>query len=668
MPAYLNPLPDFPGIAEPVRRAVLIRRAEEKLLEIVRSGQAHGTLHACIGQELSAVAFCTLLAPGDVIFSNHRCHGHFLAFTGDLEGLFGEVLGTTAGVCAGIGGSQHLCQGGFYSNGIQGGILPVAAGMALAAKMRAANSVGVVFMGDGTLGQGVVYETFNIISKWQIPLLVVCEDNGWAQSTPKTATLAGDITARASAFGMRVSEDSTADWPLLLENARASVDFVRSTGLPAFHLVRTSRLCAHSRSDDCRDPGEVDRCCQADPINLMAGDDRGALRKWTAICDAMVEQALDTARRAPVLDASALSNPPRPRGHAPSGSQWTAFSPGDFSAGCGERYGVRINAALDGLLSRRPEVVLLGEDIVDPYGGAFKITAGLSTRHPGRVLSTPISEAAMTGLANGLALAGLRPVVEIMFGDFVTLAMDQLVNHAAKFSGMYHGKASCPLIMRMPMGGHRGYGPTHSQTLDKLLAGIDGVTVLALNTLLEPSEIYDSVAANESGPVLVIENKTDYTRRLGHVAPSMFANYRFTRSGAPYPTLRAQPAATPPDATLVTYGGAVATAFEAAGILFQEHEILLEVVVPTSLRPLDADSLIRAVSTARVFTLEEGSAPMGIGAEILAILAEKGARLEKVGRIAAREGIIPAARHLEHFVLPSPRTVVDRILEAFHER
>ncbi len=123
------------------------------------------------------------LLPGDLIFSNHRCHGHYLARTGDVDGLMAEIMGRATGICGGRGGSQHICAHGVFSNGVQGGIAPVAAGLALAQNLTQSGHIAVCFIGDGTLGEGVLYETLNIASKWKLPLLVVLENNGYAQST-----------------------------------------------------------------------------------------------------------------------------------------------------------------------------------------------------------------------------------------------------------------------------------------------------------------------------------------------------------------------------------------------------------------------------------------------------------------------------------------------------
>jgi len=141
-----------------------------------------------------------------------------------------------------------------------------------------------------------------------------------------------------------------------------------------------------------------------------------------------------------------------------------------------------LNTALHRAMQADERIYILGEDILDPYGGAFKITRGLSAAFPGRVLTTPISEAAILGLASGMALRGLRPVAEVMFGDFVTLMADQLINHAAKFRWMYNDQVRVPLVLRLPMGGRRGYGPTHSQSLEKLFLGAPGLRVVAPST------------------------------------------------------------------------------------------------------------------------------------------------------------------------------------------
>lgn len=250
---------------------LLIRQTEEMALRLFEQGRVSGTTHACIGQEANAVGIIGQLDPArDMVISNHRCHGHFLAFGGSVRGLLGEIMGLDSGVCGGLGGSQHIRHGGFFSNGIQGGGAPIACGLAMAAKRRGETGALVALcMGDGTLGQGVVYESFNMASLWELPILFLLEDNGWAQSTPRSGGVAGDIPARAGAFGIETREIESTDVRELFDFGREAIAFVRETGRPLCAVVHTCRLCAHSKSDDSR-PKEVVECLwESDPLRLQ---------------------------------------------------------------------------------------------------------------------------------------------------------------------------------------------------------------------------------------------------------------------------------------------------------------------------------------------------------------------------------------------------------------
>jgi acetoin:2,6-dichlorophenolindophenol oxidoreductase subunit alpha len=248
------------------RRMRFIRRFEQRLLEMFDEGLLNGTTHACIGQEADAVAVIDLLGESDHVFSNHRCHGHYLARTGDARGLMAEIMGRPDGVCAGIGGSQHLAAPGFKSNGVQGGIVPAAAGIALAQQLDGSGAISVVFVGDGTLGEGAVYETLNLASLWRLPLLIVLEDNGWSQSTPSHVNLAGGIRARFEAFGIEVEEVDSTDIAEIRPLAARAVDRVRGGGAPRALVIHTYRLCHHSKNDDNRPPEEVQARWALDPL------------------------------------------------------------------------------------------------------------------------------------------------------------------------------------------------------------------------------------------------------------------------------------------------------------------------------------------------------------------------------------------------------------------
>ena len=267
-----------------------------------------------------------------------------------------------------------------------------------------------------------------------------------------------------------------------------------------------------------------------------------------------------------------------------------------------------LNKALHQALADDPQVVLLGEDILDPYGGSFKVDRGLSTDFPDRIFTTPISEAGIAGLAGGMALRGMRPVVEIMFGDFVTLIADQVINHIAKFHGMYNGQVNAPVLIRTPMGARRGYGPTHSQTLEKLFLGTPGLTVLAPFQLQGSTELgapgqllYDAIL-QQNGPTFFVENKLQYLLKL--LTPEDLQEYTIMEShpkdGFPAPcttlSLRDAP---PPQITLTAYGYMAHLALEALHSLAYDYEIFAELVVPTRLSPVHLEPLFDSVNRFR---------------------------------------------------------------------
>ena len=274
----------------------LIRRFEETLLEMFSEGELVGTTHTCIGQEANAVGIIDHLDPArDIVFSNHRCHGHYIAFHDDPEGLIAEVMGRETGTCSGRGGSQHLCKGNFFTNGVQGSIVPITTGMALAEKAAGSGAVATVFIGDGTLGQGAVYECLNMAALWRLPILVVVENNHYAQTTPEELAVAGSISARASAFGIPTADLATTDVEEIHAAAGEAIERIRGTGEPFFMVIDTYRFAPHSKGDETRDAGEISARREHDPLLVVRGR-LGAARR-TEI-EVAAEQRVAAARSA----------------------------------------------------------------------------------------------------------------------------------------------------------------------------------------------------------------------------------------------------------------------------------------------------------------------------------------------------------------------------------
>jgi 2-oxoisovalerate dehydrogenase E1 component len=628
-----------------LRKALGIRMFEQRLLKLFSEGRLNGTVHTCIGQEWTGVAVAEHLRPADVIFSNHRCHGHYLARTGNYTGLFAEIMGREAGICRGRGGSQHICDANVFSNGIQGGIVPVSTGIAFAQSMDKSDDITVVFIGDGTLGEGAVYESLNLASKWGVPLLIVLENNLYAQSTSQRQTLSGDIEARAQAFGITTMHGDTWEPEKLIELMGEAVSYVRTMRTPLFFCVDTYRLMAHSKSDDDRSKTEVEEYWLRDVLHCSR-ETHPDLMVLEAELEAELNQAVLDAENSPLssgLEAIVID---------PVGTWTETVFEGT------ERVVNRIYAGLRQAMERDERVILLGEDIEGPYGGAFKVTKDLSQLFPGRVRNTPISELSITGLSSGLALHGRRPVTEIMFGDFIMLAADQWINHAAKFQYMYAGQVTVPMVLRTPMGGKRGYGPTHSQSLEKHLLGVPGTRVLALHNRFDPALLYGRLLEAVDCPTLVIENKVMYGEKANSEA---VPGYKWFHSSHRFPIsyMRTDRVA---DVTIVCLGGMLQDTERAVEALFAEHDVIADVVCPTQLFPLQIEALLLiAQQSGRLLLVEEGHGFCGFTAEVLAELYERDPSL-RIRRLSSHAQHIPSAKPLELEVLPNTARIVEAAL------
>lgn len=326
-----------------------------------------------------------------------------------------------------------------------------------------------------------------------------------------------------------------------------------------------------------------------------------------------------------------------------------------------------LNSAIHQIFSQDDRVLLIGQDVLDPYGGAFKVTQGLSTAFPSRVLTAPISESGMIGIASGMAMRGLLPIVEIMFGDFLTLAADQIINHMSKFRWMYNELVQVPVVVRTPMGGRRGYGPTHSQTLEKLFLGVPNLMTLAPTNMGDPGALLKKAVFDESNPVLFVENKllyplkltstnnlSDFECRKDSDSNSNYPYYRLTLRGAPRPVL-----------TIASYGYMAEMTKQAVYKLGYEFEIFTELVVLTQLSPINFTPLLDSLRvTEKLLTVEEGGLTLGWGAEILARIFEyPNIHIKTSGRVAALDLPIPSSPTLENEVLPGVDAIMNKVKE-----
>jgi len=579
------------------------------------------------------------LTADDWVTSNHRCHGHFISKTKNWQGLIDELMGLESGVCKGLGSSQHLYAKGFLSNGPQAALVPVATGIALYNKIHKQEGIAVSYVGEGTLGEGALYEAFNLASIYQAPHLIVCENNLYSQSTPQTMGVSGSVLERPKAFGIKTFEADTWNFENLMQVSKAAIDYVR-TGHPAFLVIRTYRLNAHSKGDDDRDGAEVQFFKDNDPLTKLLN-----IEQWATLAQKIAAQIDDHVAN---VDPKVLSFDNYVKDQLPR--KTTA----KLEPVVNEKK--RMVAALNSAYRKTLEAGAfhIGEDICDPYGGAFKVTKGLSTDFPLMVRNTSISENGLLGVAIGMALMGTHSFAEIMFGDFMTHTFDQLISNASKIHHMYAFQTSVPVRIRTPMGGKRGYGPTHSQSLEKHFLGIDNVGVISLSSLIDPA-----VAIEESRdvdfPMVILENKVDYGKTLW----SNSEYFELTREAKIFGALRLNPKIAAPSLTIVSYGETARHIADHLERFFEETDFVPELICLTQLHPLDTNLIERSVKkTGRLLTVEDGSVDFGLGAEILSKLVEKGQTLQFALRVGAEPVPVPSITKLELEVLPT----IDRII------
>ncbi len=325
-----------------------------------------------------------------------------------------------------------------------------------------------------------------------------------------------------------------------------------------------------------------------------------------------------------------------------------------------ERVVENLNRALHELMRADDRVILIGEDVLDPYGGAFKVARGLSTAFPDRVITTPISELGIAGVANGLALAGQRPIVEFMFGDFIFLAFDQIVNFAAKSVTMYGERTAHHLLVRCPVGGHRGYGPTHSQSVQKHFIGVPNLALFEISPLHDNRVLLPRLIAHGE-PAILFESKTLYAQPQ-FTSGEIDELFRFDFLDNEHMTARAFIEAAP-QVILLTMGGMFNACLAAGRQLFFEHEIEAQIIVPFQLYPFDPAPLAPLLhACSAIYVVEESTAGGTWGAEVAAVLALKFPNLRAPVRlIHSSDGIIPSARHLEREVLVQSQDIANRV-------
>ena len=641
------------------RTMARIRLFEEQVGQLYRAGEVPGFVHLSIGQEGVAAGVCSGLINGDIILTNHRGHGHMVARGANLTQMMAELFGRAGGTCRGFAGSMHIADlslGIYGANGIVGAGLPIAVGVALSSKLKADNDrVVVAFFGDGAVATGEFHEAMNLAALWRLPVIFCCEDNGYSEFSRSDDQQPVPIEQRAAAYGMSaVTVDGNDVEEVRREFTRMRSEVV-TVSRPALFVARTLRTRGHYEGDPQRYRDDEHR---ADPLTVLrdrvtacGGGTAAELHEIEQEAAFEVAGAVDAARRSPWPDAGDLyalgAYPPLP---TPSPS----IPPVPAEQ---VRVSQAIRQGLDDALSDDPRTFLLGIDI-GAGGNVFGLTRGLLDKYPGRVIDSPISESGVVGAAIGAALDGLRPIVELMYLDFVGVCFDQLLNQAAKVRFMTGGAAQVPLVVRTQYGVGRSSGSQHSQSLEALLAHIPGLLVVMPTTTEDYYGLLRS-AVDVDAPVVFIENRLHYERR--GVMPAR---------GFRVPIGKARIARRGTDVTVVAASNAVSLALEAAATL-QSRGISAEVIDLRSVVPLDMECVLRSLArTNRLVIATEGVGDFGIGAEIASRAADEGLwHLDApVRRVSGPALPVPYSPALEREWLPSTEKLIHEIEDVCRDR
>ncbi|TNC26592.1 2-oxoisovalerate dehydrogenase [Amycolatopsis alkalitolerans] len=639
------------ALTEMYRRMRLIRQFEDRASRLYRTNEIPGFLHLSTGQEASAVGACWPLDERDVVTSTHRGHGHCIAKGLDVTGMFAELMGRASGTCRGRGGSMHIAdprRGIFGANGIVAAGLPIATGAGTAAQLRGRGGVVVAFFGDGAVAQGMFHEAVNLAAVWRLPVIFCCENNHYAEFSAASDQHRATLADRARGYGVDFAHVDGNDVVAVAETVTELVRDLREGAGPVLLEAETYRWHGHYEGDPerYREPAELAEWKARDPLVRLASRlDADLVARIDDEVGTVIESAVEEARAAAEPAPETLHHyvgvprEPVPEPPEPDGEIFRTMD--------------AVREALEHELSTDEDVFVAGID-VGAGGNVFGLTRGLAERFPGRVRDTPISESAIVGAGVGAAMAGLRPVVELMYFDFLGVCLDQLMNQAAKLRFMTGGAVRLPLVVRTQFGAGKSSGSQHSQSLEALLAHIPGLTVVMPST---PADTYGLLRAaiRDPNPVVFVENRLLYGKKGPRPAP-----------GHLVPLGRAAVRRPGTDVTLVSYSKLVHDCLAVAEEVAAEG-ISTEVIDLRTIAPLDRETVLRSLAkTNRLVVAHQAVEEFGVGAELAAVAAHEGFwHLDApVIRVGAASTPAPYAPSLERAWLPDQARIAAAVRQS----
>jgi 2-oxoisovalerate dehydrogenase E1 component len=661
---------DKKQLIEILKMMVRSRIIDNKAMRLLKQGKTFFHI-AAEGHEAVQMAIGLQLDPKkDWLFPYYRDLGTVLMAGITPEEVF---LGTFAKATdPASGGRQLPVHWGMINAQIPSQSSPTgtqflqAVGTALASRKRGIKNVSYVSSGEGTTSQGEFHEAVNWASREKLPVLFVIQNNRYAISVPVEHQTAGKDGSVAEMMGgfyslYRKRIDGT-DFFESFKELKAAIDYIKSGIGPALIEANVVRLQSHSSSDDqrkYRDLNELEEDKQNDPIEkfvtrlkndkIISDDEYQKI--WKEI-NTEIDEAADRASKSSdpdpkdaaryVYDESGLKESFDYERNNPSGDKIVMVD--------------AINHALHEEMKRNKDMYIFGEDIADMKGGVFTATKGLSTNFgDDRVFNSPLAEASILGVANGMSLTGLKPVVEIQFGDYIWPAFMQMKNETASMRYRSNNVWSAPVVVRVAVGGYIHGGLCHSQNIESIYAHVPGIYIAYPSNAADAKGLLKT-ACRINDPVLFCEHKGLY-RQSYAITPEPDDDYLL-------PFGKAKVVKEGNDLTVVSYGVSMWDAVFAAKKLEEESGYSIEVIDIRTIIPLDEETIFRSVKkTNKVVVIHEDTLTGGFGAEIAARIAANCFQFldGPIKRIAALDSHIPYAPILENAVLPSRQQIYSGI-------
>jgi 2-oxoisovalerate dehydrogenase E1 component len=646
------------------RSLLLPRIIEEKALLLLRQGRLSKWFSG-MGQEAIAVGVTSALEDSDWILPMHRNLGVFTTRGVDLGRLFRQLFGRDGGFTKGRDRTFHFAVPEKHIIGMishLGAMLPVADGLALAARLKGTKQIAAAFSGEGATSEGDFHEAVNLAAVWKLPVIFVVENNQYALSTPTSEQfVCRNIADKAAGYGIPGAvvdgNNVVAVYHAVLEAAQRAR---RGEG-PTLLEFRTFRMRGHEEASgtDYVPDQLIAEWGLKDPVvrlerllleqGVLSANEHQTIRSdLKKKIDGLVDEALTAPEPESTAEAELRDV------FAPGPAVAVEPDPAASAVAKDMRFVDAISDALGEALNHNPMALLLGQDIAE-YGGVFKVTEGFLEKYGrGRIRNTPIIESGAIGCALGLALDGFTPMVEMQFGDFISCGFNQIVNNLAKTHYRWGGKIG--VVIRAPVGGGVGAGPFHSQNIESWFTSVAGLKVV------EPSTPFDAkgllLAAFEDGnPVLFLEHKFLYRQVKGQVPAGYYT----------LPIGQARMVHLGTDATIVTYGAGVLWG-EAAVNRFNESGRRIELIDLRSLAPWDVETVVGSVKrTGRCLVLHEAPVTGGFGGEIAATIGREAFTWldAPVVRLGALDTPVPFSKALEEVFSPKNRLddALDQLLK-----